>query len=217
MIRALTTVLAVLALAFALGAEAWAYPTSLNIMPTADVLDQGALAVEIESDGEPTPVSPGSEVGLFTQLGVASCLEIGWDVCGLEAESYTVLNAKWRLVEESGARPAVAVGLLDPTHGRLLSPWYVVATRYLGDVGVHGGYLDDGRGRAMLGFESALAERTWLLADWISGPGAYHTFGVYHELTDRLSVNLYYGRGNDRAAGHFVGLNLRWEQAIWQP
>jgi hypothetical protein len=205
---------AVLLLLPAVGPRAFAYPTSLLIMPTADVLEHGWLRLEAESDGDPTPFSRGSEQLFYTQFGLTSRLEAGLDVVGLGAEPRCELNAKWQVIPESGRCPAAAVGLLDMTRSSALSEWYVVLSKSAGSLRLRGGLLADDATRGMVGVEHWPGERAGLMAEWVTGPHAYLSAGAYEDLGGGSGALLYYGHSNTRGDGDFVGLNLSWEGAV---
>jgi hypothetical protein len=205
---------AVLLLLPATGPQAFAYPTSLLIMPTADVLEDGWLRLEAESDGDPTPFSGSTEQLLCTQFGLTRRLEAGLDLVGLGAEPRCELNAKWQVVPESGGCPAAAVGLLGMTRSSAVSEWYAVLSKSAGSLRLHGGLLADDAAHGMVGVEHWPRERTGLMAEWITGPHGYLSAGADQDLGGGFGVLLYYGHSNTRGDGDLVGLNLSWEGAV---
>jgi hypothetical protein len=198
-------------LALALASRALAYPTSLNLMPVADSLEAGTLRLEVELDGDPTPFATGTGWQVYTQYGITDRLEVGLDVVDVNLGSRCQLNAKWVVAPESNEMPALAVGLLEANHGAVSSDWYVVLSKDVSPVRVHAGALSDDSLRGMLGAEYWFGEDTGVAADWATGPGAYHSLGVYQHLGGGLWGTLYYGRGNTSSDGGFVGLNVLWE------
>lgn len=176
-------------------------------------MEARTLRIEVESDGDPTPFSDDSALQVYTQLGSTDRLEVGSDVVDVDFDSQYQSTAKWLAVPESDDGPAVAIGLLDMTNSGPLSDWYVVLSKDVGEVRLHGGCLSDGAGRGMVGMEYWPTERTGLLADWMTGPEAHLAGGIYHDVGDGFGGSVYYARNNTRADGDFAGLNFCWEGA----
>ncbi len=201
----------VVGLALGLPGLAWAYPTSLNIVPTADVLEPGALSVQVESDSHPTPFSPGAVGYVLTQVGLTSRLEAGVDLMDINAGARLLVNAKWQFLAEDARAPAMAVGLLDMEHGTELNGCYLALAKDVGSLRLHAGWLMGGGHRAMLGAEYWPTERTGVYADWTTGAGAYHTLGLTQDVGHGLWLSTYYARGNTGGEGDFAGLGVGWE------
>jgi len=130
-------------------------------------------------------------------------VEVGVDLYELGTSAQTVLaNAKWQFMQESDNAPAVAVGLRDLTRNGLLSSWYVCASKDVGPLRLHLGYMDDadGDGRGMFGVEHYFGSRTSAMLDYTTGPDMYHTAGVYYDVGDGVWGGLYYARNNTRGA-----------------
>lgn len=188
-----------------------ASPSALNLIPTGDVMDYGSFNIQLEADGEPTPFSSGNGKYLLSQFAIMEGLEVGVDLYEFGTSAQTVLaNAKWQFMQETDSTPAIAVGLQDLTRNGLLSSWYVSASKDVGALRLHLGYMDnaDDDGRGMLGLERYFGDRTCVMLDYTTGPEMYHTAGAYYDLGDGLWGGLYYARNNTRGVGNFVGLNL---------
>ncbi len=188
-----------------------ASPSALNLIPTGDVMEYGSFNIQLEADGEPTPFSSGNGKYLLSQFAVTDTIEVGFDLEQFGTADQTLLaNAKWQFMQESDGAPAIAVGLQDLTRNGLLSSWYVSASKDVGPLRLHIGYIDeqDDDGRAMLGVEHYFGERTCAMLDYTTGPEMYHTAGVYSDLGGGFSGGVYYARNNTRGAGNFVALNL---------
>ena len=206
--------LALAALALSVAAPACSYPTSLNVIPSADVLDPGIVRIELESDGAHTPFTGDADAYLFTQYGFTSRFEAGVDLVNLGTGPSAQLNAKWQFLPEGRDVPAAAVGVLDLAHSGLFSGWYVTLAKDAGPVRLHAGCVVDDSPRAVLGAEYCPTDHTELLADWTTGPKAYHSAGVGQDLGHGLWLWAYYARDNTRGAGDFAGLNLSWETSL---
>jgi len=203
-----------IALSLGLPGVALAYPTGLNLIPTADVLEPGALSVQVESDGYPTPFSPGTVGYVMAEVGLAKRLEAGVDLMDINAGTRLQVNAKWQFVPESAHLPAMAIGLLDVEHTADFNGPYLALAKGAGDFRLHAGWLTRRGQRAMLGAEYWPTDRTGIYADWTSGAGAYHSLGITQDVGHGLWVSAYYARGNTDGAEDFVGLNLDWEASL---
>ena len=196
--------------AVALAPSVGAYPTCLDLMPTADLAGARTVCLQVEADGHDTPFSPGTGVHLFTEVGVTDWLEIGADLTDLNGEVEPFLDAKVLLAAETARTPALSVGIYtlgDPGPAQV----YLALAKQAGDFRAHTGLTTDGTARGMFGLEWAAGERTAVLADWVTGPEAYHTLGVCQDLGGGFGGLLYYARSNTAATEDFVGLNVAWE------
>lgn len=187
---------------------AMAYPTSINTIPSADVMPRGNIRLELEADGDPTPFASGSSLGAYLQVGLSDRLEIGLDALDLNHEADWQPNLKYQLWTESEARPALAVGLMDMDGRRPLKNAYLVLSRQIDQIRVHGGLWRVEGTHGVLGLEYYWDDLTGGLLDWTSGPEGYGTIGLYRALGASLYSTLYYARNNTRGSGDFVGLNV---------
>jgi hypothetical protein len=177
-------------------------------MPTADMLDPGALRLEWERDGYPNAFCGEGESYLLAEVGLSERLEAGLDVYQLEDARALAFNAKYLLMRGAGKRPALALGLLDLGHG-LKPVWYLSAGRDVGGVRAHLGASRCGnRNAALAGVEYELRPSLYLLADWASGDEGYGTLGLYWETAGGLAFNVAYGRPNDSEAPDLVLVNI---------
>jgi len=189
----LTNILIMIALAVA---PPPAFPTSCNIIPTADMLDPGSVRLEFENDGYPRIGGADSISYVFTQVGVSPWLELGIDRYDLSGEAENSLNLKVRIADERDSTPAVALGAMDIMEG-CASTCYGVATRSFGRFRLHAGYIhaDYSKG-LMLGCDHELLRDTYLLADRMPGSENYLTLGLYREFGNRWAVTLTCGLAN---------------------
>jgi hypothetical protein len=186
-------------------------------MPTADMLDPGALRLEWERDGYPSLLSGEGESYLLTQVGLSERLEAGVDIYQLEDARTLAFNAKYLLMRGAGKRPALALGLLDLGHG-LKPAWYLSAGRDVGGVRAHLGASRCGnRNGALAGVEyelpwpwpgSGRRPSLYILADWASGEEGYGTLGLYWETAGGLGINVAYGWPNDSGGSDLVVVNI---------
>jgi hypothetical protein len=198
------------ALAVLATSAALAVPSSLNVMPTADVVGKGKCLVEIEADGHATPLAEGAQVWLLTDFGIGDRLEAGVNRVEGPGLSRWTMDAKLQLVPESGRVPALAIGATDITRRDDGSLWYAVATKGLGPVRATVGYQRDFASRLMLGGAYSLTGKLTLLSDWSSGPLGAGTLGLCRDLGHNRYLLLYYSRNNSGDGGNFAGLNLLW-------
>ncbi len=206
--------MAVLALLTA-STVAWGFPTSSNIIPTADLLDVGSLRVEFENDGAPRLFGPAAESFVLLEYAPYSRLELGADLYSAGSSNDVLLNAKWLACPEKGRRPAFAVGVMELGSG-FPATSYLVATKDVGrGLRFHlGGAASDGAGALLLGAEQQVGENDYLLADYASWPAGYKSFGIYHEIRSGVAVHLAYAWPNARAESSLVIFNVNWTHAL---
>ncbi|MEI7834497.1 MAG: hypothetical protein WCJ56_15015, partial [bacterium] len=103
--------------AFALlitGIPASAYPSALNLIPTAAVLLANTAVFGYEIDGHQQPFdSTGRAQTLYSQVGIDGKLEAGVDLYSFTDGNTATLNAKYLLLEGTDELPAVAVGAFN--------------------------------------------------------------------------------------------------------
>jgi len=192
---------------------AWAYPTSLNIIPTADLLDPGSMRIEFENDGYSRIFTADSESYWLFQTAVGPRLELGVDVYDTEEPNY-MANAKYALLAESDRSPALAFGALDVGEGGPPS-YYLAAAKDFGPSRLHaGGIGDRHKVNPMLGCEFQVARSSWLLFDWIDGDENYLTAGIYLETRSGPAFNIAVGFPNSGENSNLTFANVSW---IWCP
>jgi hypothetical protein len=187
-------------------ARALAFPTSLNVMPTADLVESGSLRLEVENDGYSRLFASGCESYLLTQVGISPRLEAGLDFYHYNGKTEPALNAKYLLSAE-GRYPQAAIGVLDVCRG--LKPfWYLALARDVGPVRLHAGAARSGSSHsALLGAELEVGRGLYLLSDWRSGPEGYATAGIYWEQRGS-AVNVAIGFPNATGDSRLVLLNI---------
>jgi len=183
------------------------YPTSLNIIPTADSLEAGHLRLEFERDGYPGLFGSDAESYFLLQAGLTDRLEAGVDLYHFDGSTLPALNAKYLLAPE-GKLPAVALGMVDVGNGmRPVS--YAVLSADVSAMRLHAGAArTDGHTHAMLGAEYELRPGLYLLADWQAGDEGYATAGVYFEGTGGAALNLAIGFPNASEGSNLLIVNV---------
>jgi hypothetical protein len=188
--------------------QAFAYPTSCNIIPTADILSPGLVRLEYENDGMPRIGATDAIAYGFTQMGLTPRLEFGVDRYDLSGEPQNSLNVKYLAMEETASAPALAVGLLDMAEDSPTS-YYAIGMKSFGDFRLHAGYIhaDYSRG-VMLGCDQKLGESTYFLSDWMPDSENFFTLGLYQEIGKEFALTFTYGFPNDSEASKLVAINL---------
>jgi hypothetical protein len=184
----------------------WACPTSLNLMPTADLLEAGTLRLGLEKDGYPRAFGPECESYFQFQAGLTPRLAAGLDLYHYDGQTKPAVNAKYLLAQE-GRYPQVALGVSDVC--RAIKPfWYVVLSRDVGAARLHAGAARvEGTQCALLGAEFELRSHLSLLADWRSGPEGYATAGIWWEQ-GALQLGIAVGFPNATGEDRLVLVNL---------
>lgn len=213
------SVVVTLALAWlAAGASAaWAYPTDLNVVPTAETLKAGSVSVQWEMDSPGLPGDRRSTPLLLTQVGITDRLEAGIDFYDVGDSSRGYANAKFALLREKDGMPALAVGAWNLAEGVTAQP-YLVATSTFGITGVHLGTLRaGGQWEGMAGIGLALGGGWRVQADGLTGNGGYATLGASYTLANGWAIQLYRSRARDRdARADFTGLNISWKSPLFR-
>lgn len=190
-----------------------AYPTSLNVIPTADLLDRGASRIEFENDGYSRMFAADSENYWLFETSFSPRLEFGVDIYEAEETSF-MANAKYALMEEGDRSPAIAFGALDVGEGGSPS-YYLAAAKDFGASRLHaGGIGDRHKANPMLGWELQVAKASWLLFDWIDGDENYLTAGVYVETKHGPAINIAVGFPNSDENSNLALVNVSW---TWSP
>jgi hypothetical protein len=171
---------AIALLALIAAPPAWAAPSGLNLIPTADVLADQTVALEYLAEGVQLFDRDCNHWALL-EAGVGGRLEFGVDRC-FSGEGDTAGNLKYLLSEPAPGRPAVAVGVQALAAGDDPQP-YLVATAEAGRLRLHAGaVLLGNQGQLMLGLEAPLVRRFGLQIDHITGADNSSGIGVRAEL-----------------------------------
>jgi len=211
----LRTVILVLATMF-VWAVIWAYPTSTNLAPSSEVMEDGEVRLELSTVSYDGLFRSGTERYAFSQFGWRN-LEWGLDIYRYpdndgNYKTRWAFNVKARLLQETGHRPTVAVGILDVGRGLTTSPYAVLGKSWGRSVWHLGfGRLDDNE-RWWLAVEYPLNSRVWLTADRISGRDGYASFGIYWSPTKNLELGFALGIPNKSGNEKAFLLNLAWTQ-----
>jgi len=182
-----------------------AYPTGLNVIPSADILPAGNIRIGYESDGNKQPFDNGHVQYLYTQVGIRDRLEAGVDLYDVGGAKVSTFNAKLLLTPERNHLPELSVGVLNVANG--ISPGaYLVGTKNFGPLGVvAGAEHQSGDTWALVGAYYAVTPKFYLLGDYQSGSGRQGTVGAYYYFTPALGVNIYYAKNNTDSHADYVG------------
>ncbi|MDO8585530.1 MAG: hypothetical protein Q7T82_00670 [Armatimonadota bacterium] len=205
--RTILTVVISLAV-LAVGQAAFSYPTSVNVIPTADILDLGSTRLEYENDGYPR-IGKGDSISYgFAQFGLTPRVEIGVDQWDISGEPQNAFNGKLLLAEESKFTPALAAGVMDIAEGSR-SSGYAVGMKSFGAFRLHLGYIDAEYSKGLMaGCDQELSEGTYLLADWLPGDENFLAFGLYKEFAKRWAATLTYGFPNQSGGDNLTAVNI---------
>lgn len=200
-----------------LSAAALAYPGGLNLIPTTDVLAANSFRLGYEADGPDQPFDTGYTEYIYSQFGVTDRLEVGLDVYDVDGASMEYFNAKYLLTSENGSTPAVAAGTMLVGSDSKPS-FYAVGSRSCMGGRLHFGVQNQSdRTWGLFGVDYPISEQFFLLADYQTGRGLYHTVGIYWQQSDSLGATVYFVRNNTaslRDSGDYVGLNLAYTWAL---
>ncbi len=188
---------------------AFCYTTSINGVPTAEVLGANQLLVEFDNCGYSRPATTDSVTSIFTEFGIGSRFEIGWDHCEDSAETWQSANGKLRIFDGNDFAPAVAIGSMDlwsgskPTH-------YCVLSKSIGDTRLHFGWIRGSYAHGSIaGADWDIDSGTWLGVDYIPGEANCLRFGVCRDIGSKSTLSLTYGRPNDSAfASRELGITV---------
>jgi len=185
----------------------WGY-TGLILTPTADTLPQYGFnlgASFIDSDSYDSAFYSGN-------VGIAAGLEIGGTVFVPDGgDSKTIFNAKYRVMNENLALPAVAIGISDATDELDATP-YVVLSKSLAfgteslisprlHIGVGGGGLDGLFG----GISTSFGPKTILMAEYDTEDV---NFGVQFAVNKEFRIHA------DSITGDNFGLGISFNSGL---
>ena len=183
-----------------------AYPSALNVVPTASILPAGTIQLGYESDGHSQPFADGRVQYLYSQIGIRDRLEVGVDLYDIGGAKEPAFNAKVLLLPEAIGTPALALGVMNVTKGTTPGT-YLVGTKNIGRWGIHAGIEHQAdQTWGLLGANFAVNQKISLLGDYQSGDGRQGTVGVYYAVTPALGVNVYYAKNNTDSSADYLGL-----------
>jgi hypothetical protein len=211
---------------------AWAAPTGLNVIPTADLVPWHQFTLQLQNGNSNVrgdhPVYQAPQPVLQFQGGLPYHLEAGLDVLPAHPPSddyRPALNVKWRPIEESYRVPAIAVGAEQLGVG--FNPaYYAVMSRTLNfeqiqyqkfrahhrniklrGIRLHAGIMKTVNAwRAMLGTDIEISDHFVFYADWMSGRSDSVSLGgvfvIDHD--DSVQASLLRANDEDRLTGVLV-------------
>lgn len=192
---------------------ALAYPGSINLIPSTDIVGANSLRLSYESEGGNQPYGTGYTQYLYTQFGIGSKLELGYDVYDIKNVTDSRVgywNAKYLVAPETDGTPAIAVGSMF-IGAESKSSYYAVGSKTFGDYCLHLGAETQGdHNWTLAGFNCPLAKSFTFLADYQSGGLGCGTLGVNWQQSSTLNFTVYWTRFNNdalRDTSDFVGFN----------
>ncbi|MEN6521553.1 MAG: hypothetical protein ABFD46_10460 [Armatimonadota bacterium] len=187
--------------------------SGLNIIPTADVLDKGTAAVEVERAGEQTHIFTNAETALLTQLGLGKGIEIGYDDYS-DGISFGAWNVKLAVAWRNGS-PAAAIGVQNVGNNIKSQP-YAVGHVPLGCGRLHAGLIGiESSTHPMFGYDKPLNERVTFQADYIEGNENAGSVGLCFRLNSKLELTAAYIRNNSGLNRDIYLLTLSWYPSIF--
>jgi len=189
-------------------------PTSLNVVPTADVLDNGKATIGLQLLGGPSQGGYMFGNQFQTQVGVGANVEIGFDP-SLNPSFGDAWNAKWRVYEETTRRPSVAVGQFVDLFGTG-NPPYLTAFKTVGTTRFHLGWTQlSNTNRLMAGWDTEPWEPLSIQADYVSGPAAYASVGFLLNLPGGWWANAAQLIGNSSYAPNAYLFSIGWTGRVF--
>lgn len=192
-------------------------PTTLNIVPTADILKSNVLRVSYEADGHDQPYCDDYTAYTFTEYGVGDKAELGIDFYDINGSNKSRLNGKYLLFGEKDNHPAVAVGAMN-IGDNCKTRFYMVGTKSVNKYRFHLGADTSGNEDAMMmGMEYSLNNTLTLMADYKSGIGNYHTLGLWWQASPTIGINPYFARNNTddlRSTADYWGLYVGYKMKL---
>lgn len=168
--------------------SASAAPLSLNLIPTADVLGHGELALEYENDAEPLLSSEGDQY-LLVQVGLFGRMEVGVDRCFYGAKA-TYGNLKFLVQAEGADEPAIALGVQNIVKHDDSQP-YVTLAKHVNRTRLHLGAIQlYDETQAMAGIEFSLDDRVTLAVDCMAGDNGAAGLGGWIAITDNWYLSV---------------------------
>lgn len=211
MLRGLVVAAVALMLIAALSPVVNACPTSLNLIPSVDVMEPYTLSIQYENDGYPNTFQAGSDNLYYFQMGITPKLEAGVDFLSSGGETKTLLNAKYQFFSETEKHPALSVGAMSIGAGP--SPvYYAVAAKTFGKPRLHIGAMGNGDGSEIIGgVDLSLNDSLCLMSDYIGGSEGFASIGACLSPKKGPAYLLVYGFANDSSSENLCFLNVAWE------
>jgi hypothetical protein len=166
----------------------WAYPTSLNLIPIADILAHRQAAAQFYWFGDKFNLGQTGTRFASGQFGIADRFEAGFDNDFL---GHTTYNLKFQAFQFD--RGAISAGIMDWAAGQATP--YVVGRYDFKGFRLHGGWMRDSASRLMLGADFQLPSGFTGLVDWICGPGGQAWFGFSWTIPRVDGLSLAVGAG----------------------
>ncbi len=214
MLRYVIMLAVILILVVALSPVVEAFPTSLSLIPTADLLDAKSIRLEYENDGYSRLFASDADDLYLLEMGITPRLEAGVDLYDCAGETDTVVNAKYQLLTEADTRPALSAGALDIGEG-YRPTYYLAAAKDIGKCRLHLGAIGDRHAsNLMAGCEIPLKGESYVLLDYIGGDDGYATVGAWLPMKSKTYLTVAYGFANESSNSDLFILNYAWEFSL---
>lgn len=194
----------------------WAYPTSTNLTPSSEVMEDGEVRLEFSVVSYGGLFRSGTERYAFSQFGWRH-IEWGLDIYRYpdnegNYETRLAFNLKARILQESKQRPTLAVGVLDVGKGLTASPYAVLGKTWGRSIWHLGFGRFDGTERWWVSLEYPLNSQLWFAFDRLSGHDGCSSFGIYWSLSKNLELGIALGIPNKGGNDRSILLNFAWTQ-----
>lgn len=174
---------------------ALAWPTSLNVIPIADVIKHKEVQMGYSATGNLNSDDKSTGHTSMLLFGFEDRFEIGVDT---NMNGYRSMNFKILLLEEqTESKYMLSAGVQEWSEG--YAEPYVVGALDLTKARVHAGWLKNDAHRLIVGLEVPINKDWYLLADFISGREGASWIGVYGPLlgVSGFDITIGIGRPHD--------------------
>lgn len=200
-------ILFVLAL-IALAGPVFGAASGLNIIPTADVLDRGSAAIELERAGEKVPLFAEADAALLLQLGLGYGVEAGYDNFS-DGNDFNAWNIKKAVLYRDGS-PVAAIGIQNIGKGLGSQP-YAVGHIPLGCGRLHAGLIKtEETFHPMAGYDHPITDRIILQADYTAGDENAASLGLVFKIKHNFELTTACIRDNSGSNKSSYLLTISW-------
>lgn len=143
------------------------------------------------------------------EYGIGPSLEFGADRYSDGSSAETYWNGKLKILEENGAVPNVAVGVMDMADSQKPSV-YAVATKSVGAARLNAGVIRSSYSHGiMAGIDMDAGDRWWFGLDYLPGDENFLRFGAACRLWSDSWLTLSVGAPNNRSfSDNEIGLTF---------
>jgi hypothetical protein len=207
----LAWIVVVAALAGAAG-SAFAAPSALAIIPTADVVEKHQFIPDVVFYYDPTqPLTVANTLTMETEVGLGDGWEFGYDFPA-SAPAAGVFNVKKAL--HTTKRTQWAFGLVNIPATRTpwagAQPYFITSTTTNSETSrFHAGLMWAGEPELLLGFDHMLGDDTGLWVDYATGQNGAGAISLDFAVTDHSNLTVGIVRNNGDGSWGI------WTNAVW--